>query len=346
MTYINKISTAIPPYKHSQSRIYEFMQSQTEFSDAQKRGIKLMYGLSGIETRYSVLNDFSDTDPEFFAEKSSRTIQERMKLYKENAILLANQAILGLNIDLSKITHLITISCTGMSAPGLDVDLVNSLDLEPTISRTSVNFMGCYAAIHAFKHADAIVSADKNARVVVVSVELCTLHFQNENKTDFITSNLLFGDGGAAALISSQKEGFEIKGFHSRIYRDINESMAWDISEKGFLMKLTQDVPAIIQENIRGFVEDALVKVNWDKTAVKYLIHPGGRKILDVVIERLGLQKSDIDESYSILRDFGNMSSATIMYILGRLKPQSKKPILMAGFGPGITIESMLLQAL
>jgi predicted naringenin-chalcone synthase len=348
MSFISHIGTAVPQYAHLQADILKFILEKTSFSNDERRMVKLMYGMSGITTRHSVLPDFADNAEEniLFAKnkKLPDSVENRLNVYDTYACELAMTAIQDAKIDTSEITHLITISCTGMSAPGLDIALVKSLKLNPELYRTSINFMGCYAAIHGLKQADAIARSEPNAKVLVVSVELCTLHFQDENKQDYITSNLLFADGAACFQVNSKEGKWKIDSFYSKLYLEAENSMAWHVNSKGFLMKLDSEVPDMIFKNIKGFVESALDKCKEiEKENISWLIHPGGRKILEATAKALSLKSEDLAASFSILKNYGNMSSATLIFILKEMFESDQKHLFMAGFGPGITMESALL---
>lgn len=356
MSSITHIGTAVPKFKNAQSDIQSFMIKMNNGSPTDKRKMSLMYARSGIETRYSVIPDYSCADSErtFFSKNEDLepfpSIENRIDKYHETALPLALKAVEktfgSLNLP-NGITHLISVSCTGMSAPGLDIQLVEALCLPTDTHRTSVNFMGCYAAIHALKQADAICKSDKNAKVLIVLVELCTLHFQKDNTLDFITSNLLFGDGAACCLVENSENGMQMAGFYSKLFLESKESMGWHISSHGFLMSLKQEVPSMIQDNISDFVNTSLSKNEIHKDSIQnWAIHPGGRKILDVTTKSLGLNHESISDSYNILKNFGNMSSCTLIFILEKIKNAKTGYTFVAGFGPGITMESLILKSL
>jgi predicted naringenin-chalcone synthase len=348
MSFISHIGTAVPEHAHLQADILKFMLEKTEFSNEERRMVKLMYGMSGIKTRHSVLSDFAEnaTENRLFSKKIKfpDEVENRLHVYDAHASSLAVAAIKDAKIDLSEITHLITISCTGMAAPGLDIALVKKLALDPEIYRTSINFMGCYAAIHGMKQADAIARSEPNAKVLVVSVELCTLHFQDENKQDYITSNLLFADGAACFQVNGSVGEWKIESFYSKLYLESENSMAWHINSKGFLMKLDSEVPDMIFRNIKSFVQAAVEKCGVvDLQNISWLIHPGGRKILEATARALSLKNEDLEASFHVLKNFGNMSSATLIFILKEMFQSDRKQLFMAGFGPGITMESAML---
>ncbi len=351
MSFITHIGTSVPKFKNAQRDIQKFMVDFSDASETEKRKMGLMYARSGIETRYSVVPDYScDIDDRVFFPKNKSLspfpgIESRMKIYEKEAVNLGVKAVIDAvkEVDTAKFTHLISVSCTGLSAPGLDVALVEALNLPTDIVRTSINFMGCYAAIHAFKQADAICKSQSDAKVLIVLVELCTLHFQKENTIDFITSNLLFGDGAACCVVENEGIGLEIRSFYSKLYLEKQDSMAWHVSSSGFLMSLKSEVPAIIEDNLASFVASSL-----DKSDVleidNWVIHPGGKSILESSAKALKLGKEALAGSYEILRNFGNMSSCTLVFILKNLQKMDKQHTFVSGFGPGITMESMILK--
>ena len=323
------------------------------------RKLKFLYRQSAIEQRYSVIPDFSFSDPnerQFFSKSADlepfADIEQRMALYDEAAPQLAVEAItecIQHKIDANKITHLITVSCTGMSAPGLDLQVMEIMDLPANINRTSVNFMGCYAAIHGLKLADAFCKADSNANVVVVCTELCTIHFQKEYSVDNITASLLFGDGCAAMLVQHNEvaAGIALDHFYSEVSFKGKKEMAWQISSKGFLMTLTGYVPELIKEDFKNLVNNALLAGGKQLEDVSHwCIHPGGKKILDTITQCLQLETEALAHSYNVLRDFGNMSSASIVFVLKSMMdqfagvPTNNNCIFAAAFGPGLTMET------
>jgi predicted naringenin-chalcone synthase len=247
------------------------------------------------------------------------------------------------------ITHLITVSCTGMSAPGLDLQLLEALELTKNTNRTSVNFMGCYAAIHGLKQAHAICESQENANVLLICVELCTLHFQKNTVYDNLTANAIFADGAAAALICSKpvsKPRMELKNFYSEVCLDGKNDMAWELSSKGFLMTLSSYIPSLLGSNINELMNNALAKYKLNKDSVaNWAIHPGGRKILEVLSQQLELKEKDLECSYAVLKNYGNMSSPTILFVLKEMLQQGNKKgnTIGAAFGPGLTMETFLI---
>jgi len=360
LSKIVAIGTAVPANKHKQDDILDFMQRVYALNETDKRKLKFLYRQGGIDTRYSVIPDYSLPAAEWQFYSPSENLEpfpkleQRMKWFQKEAAHLSLQAIHKCveKIPEKKITHLITVSCTGMSAPGLDLELLELLNLPATIFRTSVNFMGCYAAIHAMKIADAFCKADKNANVLIVCTELCTLHFQKENTVDNITSSMLFSDGAAAVMISGDmnQEGLQIDNFYSTVAAKGKNDMAWELSSKGFLMTLSSYVADMIEENFDELVQGALTTAGLKKENItNWCIHPGGKKILEAVHNSLGFTNGQLQSSYDILKEYGNMSSPTVLFVLEKimdgLSKEKPNTIFGAAFGPGLTMETFILSS-
>ncbi len=355
MSKIISIGTAVPAYKHQQMDILHFMQQVYAPTEVEKRKMRFLYHQSGIRQRYSVIADYSRDvqDWKFYPQTEGLepfpSLEQRMAVYYKKAPLLSVDAArncLDNKLHHKEVSHLITVSCTGMSAPGLDLQIVELLDLDRTIFRTSVNFMGCYATIHAMKIAHAICSSDAQAKVLIVSTELCTLHFQREATMDNITSSLLFGDGSAAILMTGNKDdgdGVYIDGFHSEVIPKGKRDMAWEVSSSGFLMTLSGYVPDLIEEDFANVVERSLEKEKLNVGDISHwCIHPGGKRILEAIQKSLSIEKEKLHFSYDILREYGNLSSAAILFVLKNMMHQKKeiKKIFGAAFGPGLTVET------
>ncbi len=360
MSKIISIATGVPKYKHQQTEIFKFADTIYSADETDSRKLKFLYRHSGIATRYSVMPDYTlSNDRQFYSTSKCLepfpNLEKRIQWFANNATALSVKTIRNCidgKIESSQITHLITVSCTGMSAPGMDLEIMESMDLPPNIFRTSVNFMGCYAAIHALKIADAFCNNDVNANVVIVCTELCTLHFQKENSIDNITSTLLFGDGCAAVLVKNNEvaeKGLQIKNFFSDVAFKGKKDMSWQLSSKGFLMTLTGYVPDLVKEDFDILVSKALKNANIKKEAISHwCIHPGGKKILESIEQSTGLKKEDLQYSYDILKDYGNMSSPTVLFVLHKIfqelqnNEQTRATIFGAAFGPGITMETFI----
>jgi predicted naringenin-chalcone synthase len=362
LSKIISIGTAVPSFRHEQRNILAFMQKVYAMNEGENRKLKYLYRQSGIDVRYSVLADYSRniSDWTFYPQSENLepfpSLEQRMSWYNKYAAPLSVEAIskcIADKIPAGAITHLITVSCTGMSAPGLDLQIIDLLQLPKNIFRTSINFMGCYAAIHALKIANAICLAESAARVVMVCTELCTLHFQQSPTPDNIASSLLFSDGSAAALITG--DGFDAKGIHlKKFYAEIlskgKKDMAWELSSTGFLMTLSNYVPDLIEEDFNQFTLQALHESNLSMTDITHwCIHPGGKRILEAVGKSLDI-RDKLATCYDVLREFGNMSSASILFVLERMMSgldyQQSNTLFSAGFGPGLTLETFIAQTI
>jgi len=350
MAFIQSIGLAEAPFAHKQSDILDFMVENVNIPEKDVDKIKRMYDRSEIATRRSAIEDFSisPADRKLFRSDKVST-KDRMQVFFEEAPKMCLKAVEESKAPLSKITHLITVSCTGLAAPGLDIILSEKLGLQANVHRTAINFMGCYAGFQALKTADAICAAHQNAEVLIVDVELCTIHFQNDFSFDNITSSLLFADGCAAVWVNNKPGIYSLEHFHTELAIKGKNDMTWHLGETGFLMTLSAYVPEIIAENIEDLLNRALSSSGKTKSEINHwAIHPGGKKILNEVSKSLSLQENDLDISRQVMKENGNMSSATIFFVLYEMLSAgltSKDQIFAAGFGPGLTIESLLLEA-
>lgn len=360
MSKITAIGTAVPAHQHQQEDILHFMQQVYAMNEVEKRKLKFLYHQSAIDTRYSVLADYSKPAGEWKFYPNTEgldpfpDLELRMRWYEKHAAPLSVDAIrncLEGVLHTEEITHLITVSCTGMSAPGLDLQVMDLLDLPRTIQRSSVNFMGCYAAIHALKMADAICKTSVTAKVVIVCTELCTLHFQKEATADTIASSLLFADGAAAVLVTHDSNaalGYRITDFYSEVIPKGKKDMSWELSGTGFLMTLSGYVPDLIEADFSNLTNKALAQASVQRNEIAHwCIHPGGKRIVEAIQKSLQLQPQQLQHSYDVLRQFGNMSSPTILFVLQRIfKAQQhtgkKQKVFAAAFGPGLTMETFI----
>ncbi|MEO8404974.1 MAG: type III polyketide synthase [Chitinophagaceae bacterium] len=359
MSKIVAIGTAVPQYRHKQGNILDFMQRVYAPDETNRRKLKFLYRQGGIDTRYSVIPDYSlpPDQWQFYSPSENLepfpSLEQRMDWFAGNAARLSLDAIKDClqERNTQDITDLITVSCTGMSAPGLDLELMELLQLPRTINRTSVNFMGCYAAIHAMKQADTICRANKKSKVLIVCTELCTLHFQREASVDNITSSMLFADGSAAMLVTGDddEKGLNIDHFYSTVSVKGKTDMAWKLSSKGFLMTLSGYIADLIEEDFNELVSNALQSAGVDKSSIAHwCVHPGGKKILEAVHSSLEFTNGQLQNCYDVLRDYGNMSSPTVLFVLKKIMDSpDRQPgnIFGAAFGPGITMETFILSA-
>ncbi len=338
------------------------MVAAMQMNDTEARKLRALYRASGIASRYSVLSDYAKTSGfEFYSNTPGLepfpTTGKRMELYRKHAVDLSEKAALQCmddrhHIGPKDITHLIVVSCTGMYAPGLDIDLIGRLTLKTDIKRTCINFMGCYAAFNALKLANSFCDSDPSACVLIICTELCSIHFQREKTDDNILANALFADGSAALIVEPQpRRGVSLNmvNFYCDVAMSGEKDMAWTIGDAGFEMKLSSYVPDVIRSGIRDLTMKLL---NSNYTSLHevdyYAIHPGGRKILEVIEDELGVTKEQNAQAYDVLKQYGNMSSATVIFVLASIWKNlngvdSDRKILSFAFGPGLTMESMLL---
>ncbi|MGV3525253.1 MAG: type III polyketide synthase [Candidatus Sericytochromatia bacterium] len=351
MSVVLSLGTALPAYAYAQSALLNYMQATLDLPEALTHKLGRLYARSGIATRYSVLPDFGRAGEGLFADPTSpASLQARMAIYHREALPLALNAIQNClaQVPAQTITHLIAVSCTGLAAPGLDLMLLRALELAPETARTGVYYLGCYAALHALKQADAICRSDPQARVLLVCAELCTLHFQFDTTPDSLASAMLFADGAAAALIAPQGAGLELCGFASAVDFSGWDEMAWHPSETGFLMRLGHGVPDHLQRHGRPLLEKALAAQGLRRQEVQHwALHPGGRKILDVLAQELELPPQALAASRHVLQNCGNMSSPTVLFVLAQLwaQVQAGEWVCAAAFGPGLSLESAVLRA-
>jgi predicted naringenin-chalcone synthase len=360
---ITAIGTANPEYKKTQMETAELLCGFMSLTPLQKRLIKSIYKASGIQYRHSVLKDYSKQSHEFsFFPKNSfeafPSTKDRMTIYRDNALHLAIGAIKNCfqcihDFDEKTITHLITVSCTGMYAPGIDIEIVHSLQLNTHTKRTAIHFMGCYGAFNAIKIADSICRSDPKAIVLIVCVELCTIHFQKDMSLENILSNSIFSDGAAALIIQANtnyNKCFCIESFYCDLLPQTNQAMAWTIGNNGFDIVLSSYVPEIIEAGILNFTEKLFQSSKLHLSKVDFFaIHPGGAKILQACEKALSITAEENKHSYSVLKHFGNMSSPTVLFVLKEIwntltQKDHHKTVFSCAFGPGLTLESMILK--
>lgn len=362
---IISIGLANPKHCIEQTNVFEFMGQAHGLEGSALTRLKALYRATGIKKRYSVINDYQSADsaqwtfyPKNKALNPFPTTEDRARLYAKEAITVSakasREAFNQSNISHLEVTHLITISCTGMYAPGLDIDLVHELGLKTSVERTCINFMGCYAAFTGIKLGDQICRANPNAKVLIVATELCTIHFQKGADDDNLLANAIFGDGSAAVLMSATKTDsknnlvLSPRGFLNEIYPEGSSEMAWNIGNFGFEMKLSAYVPSLIEKGI-GELVNRLKSQSATEQINHYAFHPGGKRILEVIESKLGLSKQADWAGRTILENYGNMSSPTILFVIKQLWDQltednQNESILSLAFGPGLTMESMLLR--
>jgi predicted naringenin-chalcone synthase len=323
--------------------------------DTRKRAIfEHMAKRGQIDQRWSCLSPAGDwmsasiDGKEFYALKTFPTTGERMRQYETAALALAGQTAAKLELGrlANKITHVIVTSCTGFSAPGLDLQLVQRFGLNASVERTVIGFMGCYAAINALKLARHIVRSAPASKVLIVSIELCTLHFQQTDDLEQLLVFLLFADGCAAALVSAEPEGLALDRFYSAVLPQTADQMGWHIGDAGFDMMLSGRVPASLGAALRSQSNQILAGATPGDIDL-WAVHPGGKSVLDAVEAAFNLPPAALETSRQILRMFGNMSSATVLFVLNAFLQESGRGVngCAMAFGPGLTVETMLFRA-
>ncbi|NEQ54624.1 MAG: type III polyketide synthase [Leptolyngbya sp. SIO3F4] len=361
-TVLESIATANPPFRLSRADAVAFMSQLDNLSPPLRAKIPKIYAKSGIDGRYTCIQDYLAEPPNFsfFPNNWQLTpplgTQGRNQLYQSYAKKIAEsaavQALQEARLEPSSVTHLIIISCTGFSAPGLDVQLIQQLGLRADVDRTMIGFMGCYAAFNGLKTAHAICQSNPDAHVLLVCVELCTLHFQAEDSLESIVVNALFGDGAAAAVLLPKSSDDAIGKLayvdgYSLLANDTADLMSWTIGDTGFLMTLSSQVPNAIAQHLPAYLTTLLDRHSLTEAEIDFwAVHPGGRLILDQVQDLLQLADGTLQASYGVLREYGNMSSGTILFVLKRILAQrtSLQHGIAMAFGPGLTIEGCLFQ--
>lgn len=369
------LSTVVPPTVLIQEEVRDVFGAQPGLNRLAQRIISTSFNVSGIQRRHTVLTELSrdahPDEPVFFDIDSGELLlpgtKARNELYAEFATTMyldAGRAAIEATpgIEPSDVTHVITVSCTGFYAPGPDYVIARDLGLGPDVERYHLGFMGCYASIPALRIAKQLCEADAEAVVLVVSVELCTLHLRSSNDPDTIVASSLFADGAGAGIVTARpledgERAFDLDRFATRITPVGEGDMAWKIGDHGFEMVLSNAIPAIIDEHITGALEplfahdpalaEALGADASSDAVEHWAIHPGGRSILDKVESRLVLTEEQLAPARETLRDYGNMSSATVLFVLRNILDSAAAGdgdrVAAMAFGPGLTVESALL---
>lgn len=344
--YLNEIGTAVPT-NESQQRFLDTLESWMPDAAVANK-LRVIAKRSGIERRHTVLDNpvGGPGSGAFYEVGNFPSTGKRMEVYQQKAPGLAVQAARALEargVELDTITHLVITSCTGFYAPGLDIGLIRLLNLSRDVRRTIIGFMGCYAGITGLRNASDIVRADPEARVLLVNLELCTLHLQQDAPMDQHVASLLFSDGCAASLVSSQPQGFRLDTFASGLSLEDADKMSWSVGDSGFTMKLDAEIP----ERIRDYLSRDAGKFGRARQDAQSLwaIHPGGRAILDAVRTACSLSAEQIAPARKVLANYGNMSSASVMFVFEELlrtvQPDRALPGVAVAFGPGLTLESL-----
>lgn len=358
---ITAISVAVPRHRREQESVAEFMVELHGLDGDRARWVRNLYRRSRIESRYSCIPDFG-TEPRHFEMLSSNGGRDgrpgtraRMEIYEREASLLALETcrdLLGRQGSPSptEIDHLFVVSCTGFFAPGLDVVLTRDLDLMPTVGTTLIGFQGCQAGLAALRLAEAQCRAHPESKVLIVCVELCTLHFQFEPTRDNLVANALFGDGAAAVLVEGAESPqrvpgptFAIRRTGSYLKAGTEDRLRWSVTDEGFSLRLSSMLARRLGSDVEAFLGRSFpIPPRAGGQEAIWAVHPGGSAILDTIERSFALDPGDLLPSRSVLKKFGNMSSPTIFFVLQELLrgDHPTGPGLALAFGPGLKIEA------
>jgi predicted naringenin-chalcone synthase len=346
IAHINRIGTATPP--HDVHAAYQRFITPDLPEGKARNVFNRMAARAGITHRHSVLHEEGLVEADapaggFYRRGAYPSTAARMRAYAQHAPDLAEQAVLALDLrgEAARITHLVVASCTGFVAPGLDQLLAARLGLRADLQRTLVGFMGCAAAVPALRIAQAAVLADPAARVLVVNTELCTLHMQQTDDVQTALSFLLFGDGATAALVTAEPRGLALGDFRATLIPGTEDHITWHIGDQGFIMRLSGQVPGCITQALRGDPA-GLLRGEGTQAVDLWAVHGGGRSVLDAVQAGFALPEEALAPSRAVLAAKGNMSSATIMFVLAGMMRDAAvgaRGLAMA-FGPGMVAET------
>ena len=353
--YINRIATAVPP--HDIHRAFLDFARFKLAADSRKAAVfDRMAERSGITHRYAclppdaiALTAQQTGDPsKFYSVGNFPDTATRMQAFEQHAPLLASAAVerLALGAKRDRITHLLITSCTGQYAPGIDFDLMERCQLPNNVERTTIGFMGCYAAVNALKLARHIVRSQPNAHVLIVNIELCSLHLQETSDLQELLSYLLFSDGCAACLVTAEPVGIVLDSFHAAMVPGTRDLITWHVRNSGFDMALSGQVPAAIEAGLHGCA-DEILRSAAPASIDLWAVHPGGRTVLDAVEKAFDLPSDALTASRDVLNRYGNMSSVSIMFVLEMMLHTAVSGArgCAMSFGPGLVAETMLFRA-
>ena len=355
------LGTSLPPHSSGQSEILRFMSELARAAHGREAAktvgfIEKIYAGSGIERRHSVLTDYAKSNPaefEFYPRNWSLepfpSTATRMEVYERRSVELAEpaarRALAQAGAAAGDVTHLVVATCTGFFAPGPDVLLIEKLGLRADVERAQIGFMGCYAGFNAMKAAGHILGSEPEAVVLCVCVELCTLHFQKRPEADFLIGNSLFADGAGAAVFAAPgryaRGTADLAATHACVAPNSLDGMSWRIGPTGFEMRLSSAVPRTLRKHAPVFVAELLARAGLSRGEVsRWAVHPGGRRIIEGIAEALGLDDAQTRSARATLAACGNMSSATIFFVLAEEFARGiDSPVAALGFGPGLTME-------
>ncbi|NJL75940.1 MAG: hypothetical protein HC892_13890 [Saprospiraceae bacterium] len=356
MPFLSHIHTFQAPFEYHQNELLAKFLSVPVLK-AKERLYRKAFESSCISYRRSVLPDFAEHygSKILYTSNEIPPIQDRNNVFKLESLAilrqLCQQALSASNLASDEVTHVITFTCTGLFAPGLEIKMLKELGLTSHVKRYAINFLGCYSGILAMRLAHELASLHPNAKILVFGIELCTLHFNPNEDKDYILGNTLFADGAVAFLMQSEKPNvpvcFESEQFTSYLEPNSESEMAWDLHQDSLLLRLSSYVPRILKSGVPALAY-SMQQVGREVAAIDYwAIHPGGISILEAMQTGFGIEKDQLQSSYHVLDWYGNMSSVTILYVLNNLilnGLQNDKNIFCAAFGPGLSIETAFLK--
>lgn len=357
--------TAIPQGILLQEEALQLAKSLCPLNEERSNWLPKWYSQTGIKTRgiilgRQVIDDILQKEnktgssfipsgePDDLGPSTAQRMEHFQRLGPALALSASHQAINNSNVKTEQITHLITVTCTGFFAPGFDYHLIQNLPLSPSVSRTQVGFMGCHGSLNGLRVGHAFINAQPDAKVLLSSLELCSMHFHYGWDPQKIIANALFADGAASVVlgnsINSNIETWKLASSGSCIIPDSASAMTWTIGDHGFEMTLAKQVPGLIQKHLKPWLENWLSKDGLELKDIKsWALHPGGPRILDAIENTLSLSPESSAISREILSNHGNMSSATLLFILKKMmENDSPRPCVALGFGPGLAAEAAL----
>lgn len=358
---IRGLGTAVPEHRMTQAEATDLARQVCASGDDQARALGILYRRAGVATRHTALPyqtvfewlNAEDDGAVATCVRLGPTTQERMRVYAEHASSLAfraaSAALESARTPAAAITHLVTVSCTGFAAPGVDFALIGRLGLNPSVERVHVGFMGCHGSINGLRVARALAAADPAARILLCAVEICSIHYQMQWDPKKFVGNSIFADGAAAIVglspVQADASDWRVAATASRLLPDSADAMRWTIGDHGFEMELSPLVPELIRRHLRPWFEDWLAGQGLAIAEIgSWAVHPGGPRILGAVEDALGLNREALAMSRQVLSEYGNMSSPTVLFILERLRAQqAPRPCVMLGFGPGLMAEVALI---
>lgn len=361
---IRGIGTSVPEHFILQDDAARLASAFIPAEGRRDRILRALYRKTGVRKRHSVMLDSNDGKaeerqtlypPAVDADDQGPSTEVRMDRYEREApglaLTAAQEALTASGLDPDELTHLVTVSCTGFYSPGVDATLIAELGLRPTVQRTHVGFMGCHGTLNGLRVASSFGGSHPEAHVLVSSVELCSLHYAYGWNPDLLVANALFSDGSGALIGSapggeSPDDAWDIADSASLLMPDSAGAMSWRIGTHGFRMTLDPTVPDLIQQHLKPWTETWLGTQGLRAEDVgSWAIHPGGPRIVDAVRDALALDEEQLQAAREVLAEYGNMSSATILFILDRLRRRNAPlPVVAMAFGPGLVVEAALIR--